>query len=301
VGDRSIKEGNSGITPLEFPVSLAFPLNRPVQLTYSTHDVAGPNAATAGQDYVPVTNGTLVIPAGQTTATLRVGVIGDTVPEPDESFAIDLTATANATLLTARVFGTILDDDSAPAAAAAGDQGVVKGSDPSAPPQGPIQRAANLPAAQQPPGQGQPGPGSPSAPIQQTSTAAPGQAAPAGQAQSQAQAQLQPMSQVQSQVQPVMLPVGELEKQKQAAPEQAQVQRRAGGQVWMAKGLSHSSGAARLFPLAWALAAIFGISVFRAPVRRAVRPVKSAIPVANPKPRSTPGHRPSAGKRRRRG
>src|SRR5262249_4357405 len=66
--------------------------------------------ATAGSDYYS-TSGTLTFTPGQTTKTVSVQIIGDTLVEPDETFTVNLSSPVHATLATDHGTGTILDDD----------------------------------------------------------------------------------------------------------------------------------------------------------------------------------------------
>ena len=53
------------------------------------------------------------IPAGQTTGTIGITINGDTVPEPNESFTVNLNSATNATLgADTQATGTITNDDS---------------------------------------------------------------------------------------------------------------------------------------------------------------------------------------------
>lgn len=75
-------------------------------VSYATAD----GTATAGSDYTAA-SGTATIPAGSTTTTITVSVIGDTTNEPDETFTVTLSSPVNATIATATGTGTILNDD----------------------------------------------------------------------------------------------------------------------------------------------------------------------------------------------
>lgn len=103
----SVAEGNSGSTQANFGVALSSPSGKLIQLTFSTADVS----ATAGSDYQPASNIVLNISAGVSTASISVLVSGDTVIEPDETFAVSLSNPVNATITGASATGTILDDD----------------------------------------------------------------------------------------------------------------------------------------------------------------------------------------------
>ncbi len=111
IADASVLEGNSGITNLSFTVTLSTLANGNVDVSYSTSDVS----ATAGSDYIAVSNGTLTIPAGSTEATIAISIYGDTTQEDDETFTLTLSnPSANAVLGSAVATGTIVTDDVTP-------------------------------------------------------------------------------------------------------------------------------------------------------------------------------------------
>ncbi len=65
------------------------------------------------RDYT-TTSGTLTFSPGQTSKTISVPVLGDTLDENDETFSVNLSAPVNATLSTATGTGTIVDNDPTP-------------------------------------------------------------------------------------------------------------------------------------------------------------------------------------------
>ena len=78
-------------------------------VSYATADVT----ATAPADYTSRT-GTLTFNAGQTSKTISVPVVGDTLDEDDETFVVNLFAPTNATVADAQGVGTIVDNDATP-------------------------------------------------------------------------------------------------------------------------------------------------------------------------------------------
>ena len=60
------------------------------------------------------TSGVLSFPPGTTSLPVNVTVIGDTTPEPHETFLVNLTNPANAVIADAQGMGTILNDDGTP-------------------------------------------------------------------------------------------------------------------------------------------------------------------------------------------
>jgi hypothetical protein len=108
-GDVSIIEGNSGTSTAVFTASLSAAATGPVTVSYHTSD----GTAQAASDYRSA-SGTLSFAAGQTTKTITVSILGDTLPEGDEVFYVDLSSPLGATLVRSRAAGTIANDDAAP-------------------------------------------------------------------------------------------------------------------------------------------------------------------------------------------
>jgi Tol biopolymer transport system component len=105
----AVTEGGPGATTnATFTVTLSYAPRGPVAVHYATAD----GTATAG-DYTPTT-GTLTLPAGQTTATITVPVIGDDAVEPDETFTLSLDGPDGADLGRATATATIVNDDQNP-------------------------------------------------------------------------------------------------------------------------------------------------------------------------------------------
>ena len=100
---------------MTFTVTLASPATEAVTVNYATSD----GTATAGQDYTAVSNGSVTIAAGNTTAAFTVSVTGDETDELNETFKVtislpsDTTAAAITGGATTAAAGTILDDDPA--------------------------------------------------------------------------------------------------------------------------------------------------------------------------------------------
>ncbi|HEX7832426.1 MAG TPA: Calx-beta domain-containing protein, partial [Thermoanaerobaculia bacterium] len=110
IAPASLPEGNAGSTSMTFAVQLNVPTVATVSVNYATSDVT----AIAGSDYA-ITSGTLTFAPGVSTQTISVPIIGDTLVESNESFAVTLTSPSNATLGTASANGTIVEDDVAAA------------------------------------------------------------------------------------------------------------------------------------------------------------------------------------------
>src|SRR5207244_4338812 len=105
IGDVAVAEGNTG-TRAAFTVTLSAASSQPVTVVYATAD----GTATAGGDY-QAASGTLTIPAGQTSGTISVPVIGDRLAEPNETFVVSLSSPTNATIADGQGIGTIVDDE----------------------------------------------------------------------------------------------------------------------------------------------------------------------------------------------
>jgi Calx-beta domain len=104
----SASEGNANTTLFAFTVSLSTAYHQAVTVDYASADGT---ATTADHDYV-ASSGTLVFAPGETTKTLSIAVIGDTTPEMDETFSVNLgAASTNALVISGHGIGTIVDDD----------------------------------------------------------------------------------------------------------------------------------------------------------------------------------------------
>jgi len=107
IAPASTTEGDSGSKLLPFTVTLSHAATTAVTVNYVTANLT----AVAGMDYT-ATSGTLTIPAGQTTGTINVSILGNTTVEPDKTFLVILSSPHHATLGTASAVGTILNDNS---------------------------------------------------------------------------------------------------------------------------------------------------------------------------------------------
>ena len=114
INSVSQNEGNAGSSILTFTVTLSAASAQTVTVDFATAN----GTATAGGDYNAV-SGTLTFPAGTTTQPIAVTILGDTVPEGNETLAITLSNAANATIAGATGTGSIINDDAAPPTATA--------------------------------------------------------------------------------------------------------------------------------------------------------------------------------------
>lgn len=107
INDTSVDEGDSGTTPLFFTFSLSKPADAGgVSIEYATAD----GSATAGSDYTAATS-TIVIPEGQTSVSISIDALGDTAPESDESFVVDIVSASGVDVGDAQGVGSIRNDD----------------------------------------------------------------------------------------------------------------------------------------------------------------------------------------------
>ena len=129
VAANSKAEGDSGSSNATFTVTLDGAQTSDVTVDYSTSDVT----AVEGTDYTAA-NGTLSFPAGTTSQTFTVPVLGDEIYEGDETFNVNLLNPSKgvkfaADASTVSALGTITEDDSVPtlsisnASVAEGDTG----------------------------------------------------------------------------------------------------------------------------------------------------------------------------------
>ncbi|MEP7042100.1 MAG: lamin tail domain-containing protein [Dokdonella sp.] len=109
IADVSVSEGNDGTTDAVFTVSLSSAAAESVTFDIATAD----GSAMAGSDYVANSVTGAKIPAGATSYTFSVTVNGDTTPEPDETFSVNIGNIAGGGVVTTATSatGTILNDD----------------------------------------------------------------------------------------------------------------------------------------------------------------------------------------------
>jgi len=106
INDVAMKEGNSGLTAFAFTVSLSVAYDVPVTVSYTMAN----GTATADSDY-QTASGTPTFAPGETTKTVTVQVIGDRLPESNETFSVNLSTPINGTIADGQGVGTIVDDE----------------------------------------------------------------------------------------------------------------------------------------------------------------------------------------------
>ncbi len=104
-------EGDASQAPLNFVVSLSAVSGRDVSFTRATADIT---ATVANNDYLPLAPASVTIPAGQTSTSIAVQILGDTAFEGDETFSLNLSGVSNATPSSLSGTGTIVEDDQQP-------------------------------------------------------------------------------------------------------------------------------------------------------------------------------------------
>ena len=82
-GNASVYEGDTGTQPVTVTVALSPAVDRPTLVRYRTLEWSA-----RAQDFEPV-SGTVVVPAGATTASVTVNVRGDTLQEGYEAFFVE--------------------------------------------------------------------------------------------------------------------------------------------------------------------------------------------------------------------
>ena len=100
-------EGNSGTVDYVFPITLSQSPLLPVTVAYTTQDIS----AMAGSDYLPQSATLTFTPGGATSANITVQVLGDLVPEANETFRVQITNVGGGILGRSAAIGTILNDD----------------------------------------------------------------------------------------------------------------------------------------------------------------------------------------------
>jgi Calx-beta domain-containing protein len=113
IGDFAANEGNSGHSNFVFTLTLSKTINQQVTLHFATVD----GSAIAGSDY-SAKSGNFTIPKNTLSVPLPgIAVNGDTVPEADETFFVQLTnVSTNVRVADGTGRGTIVNDDGLPPA-----------------------------------------------------------------------------------------------------------------------------------------------------------------------------------------
>ncbi len=116
-------EGDTGTTTFSFEVTISEPPLNAVTVSFGTSD----GTATAGSDYLAVTDSLTFDPGDGAPKTITVEVVGDLDFEADETFSVELTAATGAAIGNGTGTGTILNDDSLPSGIAITDVSMAEG------------------------------------------------------------------------------------------------------------------------------------------------------------------------------
>ena len=107
VNDVNCVEGDTGTTPCAFTVSIPAAVGSGITFDITTQD----GTAIAGTDYTSTTQLGATIPAGGTSYTFNVPVIGNTTIQPNRAFNVQVSNVSGAILQDGTGVGTIQDDD----------------------------------------------------------------------------------------------------------------------------------------------------------------------------------------------
>lgn len=121
LNDASVAEGNAGTVTLSFALTLDVASDQVITVDWATSD----GTAAAGTDYTAAT-GTATFAIGETMTTIDVGVLGDTLHEPNETLTLTLSNPTNGYIGDGVAAGTVTDDDVAPEVSI-GDASVLEG------------------------------------------------------------------------------------------------------------------------------------------------------------------------------
>ena len=106
IDDVTITEGNTGTRAASFIVTLSKASNLTVTVPYATAN----GGATAGSDYTAA-SGNVIFAPGEISKTITIQVLGDRLPESNETFFVNLSSPTNATITDGQGVGTIVDDE----------------------------------------------------------------------------------------------------------------------------------------------------------------------------------------------
>ncbi len=109
ISDLELFEGQAGTRTATLAVSINQTSASDVEVDFTTRD----GSAESSSDYIPLL-GRVTIPAGETSVPLEIEISGDTSPESDEEFFVDLSNPLNGVLFDPEGKVTIRDDDTPP-------------------------------------------------------------------------------------------------------------------------------------------------------------------------------------------
>lgn len=110
VDDITVGEGTDGVTTATFTIQLTVPRSSGVSVRYASLERT---AMPRDKDYRSVA-GTVFIPAGETSVTVPVTIIGDAKYEADERFAFRIISATGVPISRSIAYCTIVNDDPVP-------------------------------------------------------------------------------------------------------------------------------------------------------------------------------------------
>lgn len=113
INDVLVSETNGGSVQARFTLALSAPSSKVIIVSAKTTPAGSPEAS-AGIDYIALLPTTVTFNPGQITRTVNITVLGDTIDENDEKFAVMLSNATNATITDHLGFCVIADNDAAP-------------------------------------------------------------------------------------------------------------------------------------------------------------------------------------------
>ena len=122
VGNLTVTEGHTGTTIAQLPVSLSPPSSNTVTVQFQTAN----GTATQPADY-QASSGTLTFSPFQTSQTVPLTIVGDTIVEGPHSFSVTLSNPNNATIEDGVGIVTIVDDDAVVPTITISDASVTEG------------------------------------------------------------------------------------------------------------------------------------------------------------------------------
>ena len=109
ISDTALDEPGTAGANATFTLTLSAPSGRTVSAVVDTAD-----GSATGADYDARSAVAVTLAAGETSRTVDVHVLGDSIDEDDETFHLDVSGPSNVTVADGRGTATIRDDDAAP-------------------------------------------------------------------------------------------------------------------------------------------------------------------------------------------
>ncbi|MBF0148489.1 MAG: cadherin-like domain-containing protein [Magnetococcales bacterium] len=106
VGDVTVAEGDGGTVQAVFTITMDYPSTRPISVQFNTGD----DTASMGADY-SFTSGTVTFNPGETSKTVSVPMVADSLDEGDESFKLLLHTVSGALIEVDTGVAQVTDDD----------------------------------------------------------------------------------------------------------------------------------------------------------------------------------------------